>query len=341
MTPTMQNILRRALAGVAGLAFAASALAQAPEKLKVRLDWTPWGVHAAMHLAQQKGWYKAAGLDVELEDGNGSVTTVQIVGGGSDFDVGHAALGPMMIARDKGLPVKAIAVFARTSDLGMLAPVGSGIKGPKDLKGKKVAYTAGSLEAPFIDAFLAAGGLKRDDLELVNVDAAAKGATYVSGRADAVFSTIPFFEAAVAQARPSISVKFADYKLPMPSFGLFATEEKLASRREAIAKFASITAASWQYIYNGHEDEAVEAIVAQRPQAKLDKKVLRGQIESLRGFFHLPVAAGETLGAPVASDWSEAVKTLSQANLIKAGADAKNFYVPGLVRPTPAISAAK
>jgi NitT/TauT family transport system substrate-binding protein len=85
----------------------------------------------------------------------------------------------------------------------------------------------------------------------------------------------------------------------------------------------------------------VEAIVAQRPQAKLDKKVLRGQIESLRGFFHLPVAAGETLGAPVPADWSEAVKTLSQANLIKAGADAQNFYVPGLVRPTPAISAAK
>jgi NitT/TauT family transport system substrate-binding protein len=127
----------------------------------------------------------------------------------------------------------------------------------------------------------------------------------------------------------------------MPSFGLFTTEEKLATRREAIAKFASITAASWQYIYNGHEDEAVDAIVAQRPQAKLDKKVLRGQIESLRGFFHLPVAAGQTLGAPVASDWSEAVRTLSQAGLIKAGADGKDFYVPGLVRPTAAISAAK
>jgi NitT/TauT family transport system substrate-binding protein len=341
MTPSLSRFLARVLATCAVLTFAATAAAQGTEKVKVRLDWTPWGLHGAMHLAQQKGWYKAAGLDAEIEDGNGSVTTVQIVGSGDQFDVGHAALGPMMIARDKGLPVKAIAVFARISDLGMLVPVDSGIKGPRDLKGKKVAYTAGSLEAPFIDAFLAAGGVKRSDMELVSVDAAAKAATYVSGRADAVFSTIPFFEAIVAQARPSNSIRFADYKLPMPSFGLFTTEAKLASKREAIAKFASITSAAWQYIYNGHEDEAVEAIVAQRPQAKLDKKILRGQIESLKGFFRLPVAAGQTLGAPVASDWSDAVNTLTAADLIKSIKNGNDFFAAGLVRPTPAISAAK
>jgi len=323
------------------LTFASTAVAQAVDKVKVRLDWTPWGLHGAMHLAQQKGWYKSAGLDVEIEDGNGSVTTIQIVGSGDQFDVGHAALGPMMIARDKGLPVKAIAVFARISDLGVLVPSDSGIKGPRDLKGKKVAYTAGSLEAPFIDAFLAAGGLKRSDVELVSVDAAAKSATYVSGRTDAVFSTIPFFEAIVAQPRPSNSIRFADYKLPMPSFGLFATEGKLASKREAIAKFASITSASWQYIYNGHEDEAVEAIVLQRPQAKLDKKILRGQVESLKGFFRLPATAGQPLGAPVASDWIEAVTTLTDAGLIKSIKNGGDFYATGLVRPTPAISMAK
>lgn len=341
MIPSRRTILARWLVACAGLAFATGAIAQAPEKVKVRLDWTPWGAHAAMHLAQQKGWYKAAGLDVQIEDGNGSVTTVQIVGSADNFDVGHAALGPMMIARDKGLPVKAIAVFARVSDLGMLVPTDSGIKGPKDLKGKKVAYTAGSLEAPFIDPFLAAGGLKRSDLELVNVDATAKAATYVSGRSDAVFSTIPFFEAIVAQPRPSTSILFADYKLPMPSFGLFSSDDKLASNREAIAKFASVTSASWQYIYNGHEEEAVDAILAQRAQAKLDRKVLRGQLESLKRFFKLPVAAGGTLGAPVPSDFNDAVKTMTDAGLLKTIKDGSQFYAPALVRPMPAISTAK
>jgi NitT/TauT family transport system substrate-binding protein len=339
MNALIPRILRRVLAGCAGLALAASAAAQGAEKLKVRLDWTPWGVHAAMHLAQQKGWFTAAGLDVQMEDGNGSVTTVQIVGAGDQFDVGHAALASMMIAREKGLPVKAVAVFARLSDVGLLVPQGAGIKGPKDLKGKKVAYTAGSLEAPFIDAFLAAGGLKKGDLDLINVDAAGKAATYAAGRADAAFSTIPFFLPVVSQTRPSEAIRFADYNLNMPSFGLFTSEAKLASRREAIARFASVVAGAWQYVYSGHEDEAVDAIVAQRPQAKLDKKVLRGQIDALRGFFQLPAPAGQPLGAPVAGDWAVAMKTLGDVGLLKSIKDGNDFYVPGLVRPA-ALTAA-
>ena len=80
----------------------------AAEKLKVRLDWVPWGSHAPIHLAAQKGIFAKHGLDVEVEDGNGSVTTVQIVGNG-EYDVGFASLAPMTIARSKGLPVVAIA----------------------------------------------------------------------------------------------------------------------------------------------------------------------------------------------------------------------------------------
>jgi len=333
MNGLLAGTLRAALACCIGLGTLMGAHAQAPEKLKVRLDWTPWGVHAALHLAQQKGWFSAAGLDVSLEDGNGSVTTVQLVGGGDQFDVGHAALASMMIARDKGVPVKAVAVFARLSDVGLLVPKDGGIHGPKDLKGKKVAYTAGSLEAPFIDAFLAAGGLKRSDLDLVSVDAAGKAATYAAGRADAAFSTIPFFLPVVSLTRPSDAIRFADYNLNMPSFGLFATEEKLASRGPAIGKFASVVAASWTYVLNGHEDEAVDAIVAQRPQAKLDKKVVRAQIDALRPFFQSPAAAGQPIGVPVAADWTTAVKTLTDAGLIKSIKDGNDFFVPGLVRP--------
>lgn len=315
------------------LAFSAPAAAQSVDKLKVRLDWTPWGVQAPFHLAMQKGWFKQAGLDVSLEDGNGSVTTVQLVGSSDQFDVGHAALASMMIARDKGLPVKSVAVFARQSDVGLLVPKGAGMKGPKDLKGKKIAYTTGSLEAPFIDAFLAAGGLKRTDVELVSVDAAGKAATYAAGRTDAAFSTIPFFLPVVSATRPSDGIKFSDYGLNMPSFGLFASEEKLKTRGDAIMRFASVTAGAWQYIFDGHQDEAVDAIIAQRPQAKLNKTVLRGQIDALKSHFTSANSAGQPIGVQVQADWAEAVKTLTAAGLIKAGADPKQYYEANMVRP--------
>jgi NitT/TauT family transport system substrate-binding protein len=325
---------RRGMLGAFALALAAlgcslPAAAQALDPVKVRLDWTPWANHAAMHLAQQKGWYKQAGLDVTLEDGNGSVTTVQIIGSSNAFDIGHAALAPVMIARDKGLPVKAVAVFLRKNDIGVLVPADSGITGPAGLKGKKIGYTAGSLEAPFMDAFLASGGLKRSDVELINLDAASKATNYAVGRTDAVASTVPFVLPTTNKARVSKPLLFADAGLNMPSFGLVASEAKLAERGEVLGRFASVVARAWEYVYAGHEDEAVDAIVAQRPQARLDKAVLRAQLEALKPFFDVP--SGGRIGAPVAQDWEAAVKTLSSVQLIGTSRPASEYYVGGRV----------
>jgi NitT/TauT family transport system substrate-binding protein len=305
-----------------------TALAQT-DALKVRLDWTPWGAHAPIHLAMQKGWFKQAGLDVSVEDGNGSVTTVQLVGAGN-FDVGHASLAPMMIARDKGLPVRAIANFARKNDIGLLVPRGGNIHTPKDLAGKKVIFTAGSLEAPFLDTFLAKGGLKREQVELLNVEASAKVPTYIAGRADGVFSTVPFVLPAVEASRASEAILFSDYGLQFPSFGLLSSEERIKSRGPALRRFASIVCGAWEYIVHGHEDEAVQAIIAQRPQAKLDPKVLRGQIEQLKGYFGTKASHGMPLGMMADADWAEGVKTMASVHLIKPAA-AKDFYTNELL----------
>jgi len=59
---------RRAVAAALLGVFAGAAWAQ--DKLAVRLDWTPWGIHAAIHLAAEKGWFKQNGIDATVEDGN-------------------------------------------------------------------------------------------------------------------------------------------------------------------------------------------------------------------------------------------------------------------------------
>ena len=70
--------------GFLGLIFGAMALAalllpaSAQERVTILLDYAfPEGIHAPLHLATVKGWYKDAGLDVEIKDGKGSVVTVQ------------------------------------------------------------------------------------------------------------------------------------------------------------------------------------------------------------------------------------------------------------------------
>jgi NitT/TauT family transport system substrate-binding protein len=302
--------------------FAGAASAQ--DKLAVRLDWTPWGIHAAIHLAAEKGWFKQNGIDATVEDGNGSVTTVQLVGAGR-FDVGNASLAPMMIARDKGLEVRAIANFLRKNDIGLLVPRGSNMKTPRDLVGKKIIFTAGSLEAPFLDTFLAAGKVKREQLELLNVEAAAKVPTYAAERADGVFSTVPFVLPSVEARRPSDAILFSDYGLQFPSFGLLSSDDKIKERGPAIRRFASVVAGAWEYILAGGEDEAVKAIIAQRPQAKLDAKVLRAQIDSLKAFFNTPASKGLPMGVMADADWVAGIRTMASVNLIK-DAPAAGFY---------------
>lgn len=304
--------------------------ALAADTLKVRLDWTPWGNQAPMHFAAQNGLFKKYGLDVTLDDGNGSVSTVQIVGNG-EYDIGHASLAPMVIARSKGLSLKAFAGFVQKNDIGLLVPADSGIRSPADLKGKKIAFTAGSLEAPFIDRFLAAGKLTRNDVELLNVSAAAKAGTYISGGADGAFSSVPFFLPVVSSKRPSTSLNFADYGLQFPSFGLFATEKTIQTKAEALRRFASVVSGCWAYILNDHVEEGVKAIIAGRPQAKLDPDVLRKQIESIRAFSRTQATEKQPFGMMAGSDWQTALQVLTEGGLLEQKVQPDDVFTNDLI----------
>ena len=76
---------RLVLTGAASLAL--PHIARAADALTVKLDFLPWGLHAAMHLANVNGWFKDAGLEVDVQDGRGSANTLQLVNAGQ-FDVG-------------------------------------------------------------------------------------------------------------------------------------------------------------------------------------------------------------------------------------------------------------
>lgn len=324
---------RLALAVLAAPVLARPAFAA--ERLALRLDWSPWGSQAPFHLAQARGWYAREELEVSIEDGNGSVATVQLVGNGQ-FDVGHASLAPMMIARGRGIPVRAIASFARQNDIGLMLPrdrmpVASGAAAIAALRGRSMAFTPGSLETPFLDRFLAAGGLRRADVELISLDAAAKVGTYLAGRADGVFSTIPFVLPLAEAQRPSGAIRFADHGLVFPSFGLFATERAIAGRAAALRRFASVTTAAWMAIAAGAEDEAVRAMQAARPQARLNPVVLRGQIDSLKGFFGTAATAGQPMGVMADVDWTEAVENLAGAGQIERREAASAYFTNELL----------
>jgi NitT/TauT family transport system substrate-binding protein len=305
-----------------------SALAQ--EKLTVRLDFVPWGVHAAMHLAQDRGWFEEAGLEVEVQDGRGSNNTLQLVNAGQ-VDIGQIQLGLLPFARQEGAELMSFAGWLRRTDLCVLVDRGSRLEKIEDLKGKSLAVFAASPWAPFIDAFLEAGGLDRNDTEVLFVDPAALWGTYTSGRADGLMSTLTSAVPVAEKSRPSETILLSEAGIIFPSYGLVAREETLANRKDALAKFVQVQQRAWVYLADGHVGEGVAAIRAQRPEANLDPNVLRGQIELSIDYFNTPATEGQPLGWQAENDWNAALTSMERAGAIEPGWSPSDYYTNDLI----------
>jgi NitT/TauT family transport system substrate-binding protein len=323
------KLLLRAALGLAlfSLPFrsAPSFAADQAHTLAVRLSWLTSGYQAAFYLAAAKGWYAKAGLDVLLTPGNGSVTTIQLVGS-RQYDAGEAALSNMVFARVKGMAITSIAGFFRTGDVALMVPVESPIKGPADLKGKNIIYTAGSFEGPFLDSFLAAGGLTHDEVEFVSIEPNSRNSVYGSGGADGMFGSPVGSMIVLNKIRKSRPILFADYGLNLPGFGIVASLETLKEKGPAMRSFATAVSAAWAYIENGHEEEGVQAIVNARSNDRVDPDELRQQLHNSAPFLVSKATPGLPIGVQSEDDWKATIATMEKAKVIEPGRKAEDFF---------------
>lgn len=330
-------IRRRALlAGTAAL-LAAPAVRAAAEPLTLRVDVGPWGVHAAIYLAQQRGWFREAGLDVDVQDGTGTLSTINLVGAGR-VEVGFVQLGPMAIGRSTGVPVRAFAGFIRRGDLAVMVDAQSDIKTPRDLAGKKLTCFATSPWAPFIDSYLGHAGLRRGtgarDVNVVMVSPPAMVSTYASGAADGFMSIQPYGEPLVAKTRPARSLLAVDAGIAFPSYGFIATDETLARRADVLTRLNASQTRAWREMATDPKvlEEAVQAIIAGRPNAQLDPDALRGQARLSLDFLDTPNTAGKPQGWQSDADWRAAIASMAEAGVLPATAQPSEFFTNDMLR---------
>jgi NitT/TauT family transport system substrate-binding protein len=327
----MKTTRRSLIKGMGGFAAMAAfpfgmrrAVAQA-STLTVMTDWSAHGMHAGLFLAAQKKWFEEAGANVKLLDGKGSTATIQQAASGQ-IDVGFAQLAAMAVARDNGMPLTSIACWVRAGDNGLMVPAGKGYKTLQDLKTKKIAYAAASTTGPFLDAFLTAGGVSRADFNLINVDASALVSTYTSGSVDAAMSTVAFFLPIVQKARPSEGIMWSDVGLRLPGYGAIVLPQTLESKNDALAGFIAAQVKSWEYILAGNVDEAVDAVIAQRPGDRLDPTIIKGQLVAYMKLFDTPATKGKKPGWQSEADWTSALGVMEKASVIKSGWKATDYF---------------
>ena len=170
---------------------AAAGLAAAPAfaqpKVDFILNWVPGGDHAPYYYAKKMGWYKDAGIDLNLEPGKGSAVAVQKVGAGAN-PIGLADMPNALTLRGKGADTVGVFNVYANSPQGLYWLKSSGIKSVKDLAGKKIGNPAGDGARTIWPALAKANGIDPNSVTWVNIDANAKLAALKSKSIDATTS---------------------------------------------------------------------------------------------------------------------------------------------------------
>src|SRR5262252_6162107 len=119
-----------------------------------------------IQLAQGKGYFTAAGLEVGFAVGRGGVDVAKMVGAGNAPLGGIVADGPIMV-RGNGVPVKIVCLFGGKGFMQLVVRADSGIAKPADLKGKTItvmSYQDTTFYA--LLGLLASVGLSKDDVDI-------------------------------------------------------------------------------------------------------------------------------------------------------------------------------
>ena len=164
----MKNWILRGALPLALLASAFATAEAAPAPKTIRLDWAYYNplslVIKKQGLLEEE--FKKDGAAIEWVQSLGSNKALEFLRG-SAVDFGSTAGLAALIGRANGNPIKGVYIYGYPEWTSLVTSPGSSIKGPADLKGKKVAVTRGTDPHVFLLRSLASVGLTEKDIELV------------------------------------------------------------------------------------------------------------------------------------------------------------------------------
>jgi putative hydroxymethylpyrimidine transport system substrate-binding protein len=261
--------------------------AQAAEHLTLMLDWFVNPDHGPILVAQQRGYFRAAGLEVEIVAPSDPNDPPKLVAAGQ-ADIGVSYQPQLHIQVDQGLPLVRIGTLIATPLNSLLVLEGGPIHKIEDLKGRKVGFSVGGFEDTLLQAMLAKHGLKLDDVELVNVNFSLVPAL-LSGQVDGVIGAYRNFEMnqLALQGKPGRAFYPEEEGVPAYDELIFiANRAKLDDPR--FGRFMDAVEQGVQYLVN-HPDDSFKLFVEGRPELD-DELNRRAWADTLARFALRPAA---------------------------------------------------
>jgi NitT/TauT family transport system substrate-binding protein len=249
----------------------------AAQKINFVLNWVAGGDHAPYYYAQKMGWYKQAGLDVELEQGRGSAAAAQRAGAGSS-QLGLADMAVVLNARGKGADLVALMNIYANSPQGMYWLKSSGIKGIKDLAGKKIGNPPGDAARTMWVALAKANGMDPNSVTWVNIDANAKLGALKAKSIDATTSFYNIHHIFSRELGPDMGfLAWKDAGLNPYGNSIVANGPWLKANRDKAASFVKITQKAFADCVKTPKP-CVEALIEANGALRYDNEIVNWEL---------------------------------------------------------------
>lgn len=234
------------------------AVADPLERIAVQLHWLHQFEFAGFYMAKHRGYYQAAGLDVEFLPFQPENTDVvgAVTSGKARYGVGYSSV---LYDYFSGRPVVALAALLQDSPLVLMTRDEPDLRRPRDLRGKRVMIGGDALNSASIMALLFADGLTRNDF--VRQEHSFDIADLIAGRTDAMtayLSNEPFH----MQERGVGYRLFDPGEAGFSFYGdiLFTSRDEVENHPERTRALVEATLKGWEYAF-AHVDETIQVII--------------------------------------------------------------------------------
>lgn len=301
-----------AAAALAGL----TARAEAADTM--RLEWVMQGQFAGPILAMHNGWYKDAGIDLELLPAGPDIKPAVTVAQGTDqFGIGHPH--QVIAARANEAPLVMVLQVGQKSSTTYVAKTESGITDLQSVRGKKVGLWFGGDEYEFL-AMLAQAGIPQEDVTLVSQGFDIVG--WLEGQYD-LMQVTPFNELLLVHDAGFTPDKLVvippeRYDSALVSAGVFTTQAMIDQQPAKVQAVVDATMRGWQAAIA--DPKAAAEIVVQY-NSELDVPFQTRQIEAMRDIICYGPTLQGAFGKTEPAIWETSQRILLGAKLIEQPID--------------------
>jgi len=327
------RILVGAALTIAGMSIAA----QAADDVRLRLNWMYYGSHAPFALGKDKGYFRDAGIDLDIRSGNGSGSAHRLVANGdSQFSYGSCA--SMVNLAAKGAPLISVAVIDAMGTEAVIVRPDAGVKKLTDLKGKSILTTANAGVNTFFPLVLKNGGLNEGDVKITNVPDGALVSSYLQGAGGSVgiLGGLDDKPAEIKANGGAVPVTFAysDFGVNQVGYCIVTNTETLKKNPDLVKRFVEATLKSYKEA-EGNPDAAIAAmadIVGGTMAEDQGKAQARAVLDVTLGVLYSKANTEKKLGLHVASDWDDMLNLMKKYNGLETDKPASAFYTNEFVK---------